>query len=104
MALGVREALLDSGLKIPENMALVGFDDIASTALRRVEITTVSQKKYEMGALAVKILIDKIKNRTPAGVNQIILEPELIIRNSCGYRLYGYQLEEPLKAGSLQES
>jgi len=83
---------------------LVGFNDIASTALRRVEITTVSQKKYEMGALAVKILIDKIKNRTPAGVNQIILEPELIIRNSCGYRLYGYQLEEPLKAGSLQES
>jgi DNA-binding LacI/PurR family transcriptional regulator len=57
-----------------------------------------------MGALAVRILIDKIKNGTPAGVNQIILEPELIIRNSCGYRLYGYQLEEPLKAGSLQES
>jgi DNA-binding LacI/PurR family transcriptional regulator len=104
MALGVREALLDSGLKIPENMALVGFDDIASAALRGVEITTVSQKKYEMGALAVKILSDKIKNRTPAGVNQIILEPELIIRNSCGYRLYGYQLEEPFKAGSLQES
>jgi len=104
MALGVREALLDSGLKIPENMALVGFDDIASAALRGVEITTVSQKKYEMGALAVKILIDKIKNGTPAGVNQIILEPELIIRNSCGYRLCGYQLEEPLKAGSLQES
>jgi len=104
MALGVREALLDSGLKIPEDMALVGFDDIALTALRGVEITTISQKKYEMGALAVKILIDKIKNGTPAGVNQIILEPELIIRNSCGYRLYGYQLEEPLKAGSLQES
>jgi LacI family transcriptional regulator len=104
MSLGVREALLDSGLKIPENMALVGFDDIASTALRGVEITTVSQKKYEMGALAVRILIDKIKNGTPAGVNQIILEPELIIRNSCGYRLYGYQLEEPLKAGSLQKS
>lgn len=97
MALGVREALLDSGLKIPENMALVGFDDIASTALRGVEITTVSQKKYEMGALAVKILIDKLKNETPTMVNQIILEPELIIRNSCGYRLHGYQSEKILK-------
>jgi len=97
MALGAWEAILDSGLKIPENMALVGFDDIALTALKGIEITTVSQKKYEMGSLAVKILIDKLKNETPTMVNQIILEPELIIRNSCGHRLYGYQSEKPLK-------
>jgi LacI family transcriptional regulator len=97
MALGAREAVLDAGLKIPENMALVGFDDIAFSALKGVEITTVSQKKYEMGSLAVKILIDKIENRIPTMVNQIFLTPELIIRNSCGYRLTGYQLEKPSK-------
>jgi LacI family transcriptional regulator len=102
MALGAREAILDSGLKIPENMALIGFDDIALTALKGVEITTVSQKKYEMGSLAVKILIDKIKNETPSTVNQIVLEPELVIRNSCGYRLYGYQLETPSKTSNLR--
>lgn len=93
MALGVREAIMDAGLRIPENMALVGFDDIAFTALKGVEITTVSQKKYEMGALAVKILIEKIKNGAIPMSNQIILEPELIIRASCGYRLRGYQSE-----------
>jgi LacI family transcriptional regulator len=96
MALGVREAIMDAGLKIPENMAFVGFDDIAVTALKGVEITTVSQKKYEMGALAVKILIEKIKNGSPPMANQIILEPELIIRTSCGYQLHGYQTERPL--------
>lgn len=96
MALGVREAIMDAGLRIPENMALVGFDDIAFTALKGVEITTVSQKKYEMGALAVKILIEKIKSDSPLKANQIILEPELIIRSSCGYRLHGYQTERPL--------
>jgi len=97
MALGAREAILDSGLKIPEDVALVGFDDIAVTGLKGVEITTISQKKYEMGSLAVKILIDKIENRSLPMANQIILEPELVIRNSCGYRLHGYQSEKILK-------
>lgn len=97
MALAVREAIMEAGLKIPENMALVGFDDICAAGLRGVEMTTISQKKYEMGALAVKILIDKIKNSTIPMSNQIILEPELIIRTSCGYRLRGYQSEKSLK-------
>jgi len=87
MALGAREAILEGGLRIPEDMALVGFDDIAAAALRGVEITTISQKKYEMGSLAVKILIDKIEKESPPMVNQIMLEPELIIRKSCGYRI-----------------
>jgi hypothetical protein len=55
-----------------------------------------------MGSLAVKILIDKIKNETPSTVNQIVLEPELVIRNSCGYRFYGYQLETPSKTSNLR--
>jgi LacI family transcriptional regulator len=91
MALGAREAILELGLTIPENVALVGFDDIAMAALRGIEITTVSQNKYEMGSLAVKILIEKIENPTLAMVNQMFLQPKLVIRNSCGYRLHGYQ-------------
>ena len=100
MALGTREAILDVGLKIPENVALVGFDDIVTMGIKGVEITTVSQKKYEMGSLAVKILIDKIENPNLKMLNQIVLEPELIIRNSCGHRLYGYQIDKPLKTAS----
>lgn len=102
MALGVREAILDTGLKIPEDIALVGFDDIAVAALRGVEITTISQKKYEMGSLAVKILIDKIEKKPPPMVSQIVLEPEIIVRNSCGYRLFGFQSEETFKANNLR--
>jgi len=100
MALGAREAILDTGLRIPEDVALVGFDDIAAAALKGVEITTISQKKYEMGSLAVRILIDKIEQKTPSMVNQIILQPEIIIRNSCGFRLHGYRFEGPPKGRS----
>ncbi len=84
MALAARDAILDAGWKIPGDMALVGFDDIGETALKGVEITTVTQKRYEMGTLAVKVLVEKIKEASPRMANQIILQPELIIRKSCG--------------------
>lgn len=91
MALGVREAILDFNLNIPEDMALIGFDDIAFSSIKRVEITTVRQKKYDMGTLAVEILIDKIEKKGSRKVNQILLEPEIIIRNSCGYKVRSNQ-------------
>ena len=91
MALGAREAVLDANLKVPEDMALIGFDDIAVSSLNGIEMTTVRQKKYDMGALAVEILAARIEKGSPQKVKQIILEPEIIIRASCGYRLYGYQ-------------
>jgi LacI family transcriptional regulator len=83
MALGVREAILDSGLRIPADVALVGFDDIEATSLRGVEITTISQKKYEMGALAVDCLVERIEGKRQLA-RQIVLQPEVIIRRSCG--------------------
>lgn len=96
MALGVREAVLDSSLKVPEDVALIGFDDIAFSSLKGIEITTVRQKKYDMGALAVEILAGRIEKGGPPKAKHIILEPEIIIRNSCGYSLYGYQGEKRL--------
>jgi DNA-binding LacI/PurR family transcriptional regulator len=73
MALGAREAVLDSNLKVPEDMGLIGFDDIAFSSLKGIEITTVRQKKYDMGALAVEILAGRIEKGSPQKVNQIIL-------------------------------
>jgi LacI family transcriptional regulator len=90
MALGVRETILNSGMHIPEDIALVGFDDIDVAALSGIDLTTVSQKKYEMGTLGVKILIDKIEKESSPMVNKIILQQELIVRKSCGFRLKGY--------------
>lgn len=85
MALGVREAVFDAGLTIPGDIALVGFDDIALSAVRGIEMTTISQKKYEMGAMAVEMLIRRIEDRG-APVSQITLQPDIVIRKSCGYQ------------------
>ena len=91
MALGVREAVLSCGLKIPEDIAIIGFDDIDMASITGIELTTISQKKYEMGVMATQILINKIEGETPSMVNKLVLDAELIIRKSCGYSLYGYR-------------
>jgi len=90
MALGVREAVLGMGLRMPEDIALLGIDDIEMASLTGVDLSTISQKKYDMGVMGTKILIDKIEGNTPRLVNKIMLEPRLMIRKTCGFHLKGY--------------
>jgi len=93
MALGAYQAIMEGGIKVPEEIALIGFNDIEFTSMKGIELTTIGQKKYEMGALAVKTLVDRIEGRKSGPPEQIILEPELIIRKTCGFRSKGYQIE-----------
>jgi LacI family transcriptional regulator len=62
--------------------------------MKGIELTTIGQKKFEMGALAVKTLVEKIEGgeRKPSA-KEILLKPELIIRKTCGFHLKGYQLK-----------
>jgi LacI family transcriptional regulator len=91
MALGAYQAVVEEGLKVPEEMAIVGFNDIEFTAIKGVELTTIGQKKYEMGTLSVETLVERIEGRKPGPSREIILKPELIIRKTCGFYLKGYQ-------------
>jgi LacI family transcriptional regulator, galactose operon repressor len=90
MALGAREAILSTGLRIPEDVALVGNDDIDTASLSGIDLTTVRQDQYEMGSLGARILLDRIERTTPARVNKVVLEAKLVKRKSCGYHLKGY--------------
>ena len=95
MALGAFQAIAEEGLRIPEDIALVGFNDIEFTAMKGIELTTIGQKKFEMGALAVKTLVEKIEgSEGKPSTKEVLLRPELIIRKTCGFHLKGYQLKE----------
>jgi LacI family transcriptional regulator len=91
MALGAYDAILDEGFRIPQDVALVGFNDIEFTAMKGIEMTTIGQKKYEMGAIAVRSLIERVEGGKAGSSKEIILEPELIVRKTCGFQLKGYQ-------------
>ncbi|HID38635.1 MAG TPA: GntR family transcriptional regulator [Calditrichaeota bacterium] len=81
-ALGFKQAVLDAGLRVPLDVALVGFDDIERSQNKPVPLTTVRQPACEIGAVAFDLLLAQIKGMSV--VNRKILEPELVIRESCG--------------------
>lgn len=91
LAMGVLRAACDLGVQVPEQLAVVGFDDIDMASYTCPRLTTVRQPKYEMGQVAAKFLINKIKSEkeTGAGPNPaddtalVKLDTELIIRESA---------------------
>jgi LacI family transcriptional regulator len=93
MALGTYQAIAEEGMKIPEEIALIGFNDIEFTSMKGIELTTIGQKKYEMGEVAVKTLLERIEGRETGPSKEIILEPELIIRKTCGFHPKGYPIK-----------
>ena len=86
MALGAIYALQDCGKQVPEDVAVVGFDNRAFTEFVRPMITTVSLPGYEMGQTAAKFLLNKVEGYdVPNCIVPIC--GELIVRESCGTQL-----------------
>lgn len=81
IALGVIQAIRESGLSIPKDIKVVGFDDIIYTLFPEVSLTTIVQPKNELGIMAAQMLLEKIKNPSFKSTN-VILEPKIVIRNT----------------------
>lgn len=82
VALGVMQAADETGISIPGDISLIGFDNISYTNLPRINLTTVNQPVEIMAAAAVELLIEKIE--TPStGYAHRVLNPSLIERNTC---------------------
>ncbi len=82
MAAGAYRVIYESGLKIPEDIAIIGFDDLPIAAQLDPPLTTIRQPLHRMGQMAVERLIDLLREpQTPP--RQVTLAPELIIRQSC---------------------
>lgn len=86
MAIGAIKALKDQGFRIPEDCAVVGFDDIDFSAFCEPALTTIRQPKEMIGKIAFQKLLSLMQNE-PITNEQEILPYELIIRKSCGYFL-----------------
>jgi LacI family transcriptional regulator len=89
MTYGAMKAILDKGLRIPEDIAMVGFDVHDATELIRPGITTILQNEADIGRLCVELLFkkeSKVKNGERMLYQRILLEPNLMIRESCGYK------------------
>ncbi len=80
-AVGAIRALRELGKRVPEDVSVVGFDDIRDAAYHNPSLTTVRQPLGKMGEIAAQTLLDRIEDRAPF-TPQIAIEPLLVIRES----------------------
>jgi LacI family transcriptional regulator len=82
-AIGAIWALREAGLRVPEDVSVVGFDDIPGAAYANPSLTTVRQPLVRMGQIAAKTLVDQIESRNEYQ-EEIAIEPEFVVRDSTG--------------------
>jgi DNA-binding LacI/PurR family transcriptional regulator len=82
-AIGAIWAFSEAGLRVPEDVSVVGFDDIPAAAFNNPGLTTVRQPLQRMGQIAAKTVIDQIEGKAEY-VPEIAIEPEFVVRASTG--------------------
>jgi LacI family transcriptional regulator len=84
IAIGALKALRDFGLKVPEDISLVAFDDLPPTWIIEPFVTVAAQPPYKMGCKATDLLLLRLKGEAPPECQEILLPIDLIVRLSSG--------------------
>ena len=84
MALGALQAMREVGLRVPDDVALVGFDDVPFAATTVPALTTIRQPIQQAGQIATELLLELVDDPQHAP-RQFILPTELVVRVSCGF-------------------
>mgnify|MGYP001187427210 CR=1 FL=1 len=82
MAIGAIKAIKSKGLRVPDDISVVGFDDIQFASIYEPALTTISQPMFEIGKKAMELLI-KLINKDELEKSQYILEDRLVVRETC---------------------
>lgn len=82
-AIGAIRTLKDFNLRVPEDVSVIGFDDIKAAAFTMPRLTTIRQPLEEIGRIATQSLLNRIHNTMPPR-DEIVVEPKLVIRESTG--------------------
>ncbi len=84
IAIGAYRFLRQAGLRVPEDVALVAFDDLPAAIVMDPFLTVAAQPAYTMGQRATELLLSRLEGSAPPGHQEIVLPVELIIRRSSG--------------------
>jgi LacI family transcriptional regulator len=84
IGIGALHAAHEAGLRVPEDIAMVGFDDLPPTLLTSPFFTVAAQPAYDMGQRATQLLLARLTTDASAPCQEIILPTELIVRQSSG--------------------
>ncbi len=84
MTVGALQALRDRNVRLPDDLSLVGYDDMEWWTLTHPPLTTVGQPVYDLGREAMRLLLAQIGQEKARRPQRVVLKPELILRDSCG--------------------
>lgn len=84
LALGLLQAVSGHGLRVPAELAIVGYDDIDYAAAAAVPLTSVRQPRTELGRVAAELLFEEIAEPGQHRHRQVVFQPELVVRQSSG--------------------
>jgi LacI family transcriptional regulator len=87
VAVGAVKAMREQGIRVPEDMALVAFDDIEHVAALSPFLTVIPQPAETFGTVAAQLLLDRLTASAPVEPRLVILPSDLVIRQSCGAHL-----------------
>jgi LacI family transcriptional regulator len=87
LALGLLQELTRRGIGVPDDVAIVGYDDIEFAAAAAVPISSVRQPRRQLGRTAAQLLLEEAAATGPHTHRQVIFQPELVIRESSGQHL-----------------
>jgi LacI family transcriptional regulator, galactose operon repressor len=82
MAIGIMEVLMNHGIRIPEDVAIMGYDDIPFASLPMINLSTVWQPKYETGETVIKLMDEILTSTEDIKQKNVVLEPHLCLRSS----------------------
>ena len=80
-AIGALNAIEESGLRVPQDISLVGYDNTSLAAMRRMSLTTVHQPRHEIGQMAMDLLIERIRG-VRIKPRRVVLSPTLVVRST----------------------
>jgi LacI family transcriptional regulator len=80
-AIGAIRAFQEAGLRVPQDVSVVGFDDIPAAAFHYPSLTTIRQPLHRMGAIAVDLLVERLEEKRDAPPH-VAVEPEIVVRES----------------------
>lgn len=103
MSIGALEAIASRRLLVPDDVALVGFDDVPWSDAFRPHLTTVAQPTYELGRQAALMLVDLLRSPGVSALRRVVLDGTLVIRESASPRP-SPMVEAAVEAGVLSQA
>jgi LacI family transcriptional regulator len=87
VALGLLQEVMQANLRVPQELAIVGYDDIYFASAAVVPLSSVRQPRHELGRTAAELLLDEATGLSEHRRHQIHFEPQLVVRASSNWRV-----------------